>query len=121
MKPDIEIICPKCLKKAAFFSASVIRWTMVVPDINGKVICGSCGLNKDHQFTPKDYYYSISVGKRFLYARTFENLKDLYVYFKEDKRLNGDPELDFPKTFYENRMVIVSKIEKLIDNEIKSC
>ena len=120
MKPDIEIICPKCSQKAAFFSPSVIKWTRVVPDINGKVICGSCGLNRDHQFTPKDYYYSIAVGKRFLYARTFEKLEDLHIYFKEDKRLNGTPELDFPKIFYENRLEIVNKIEKLINNELKN-
>lgn len=94
MKPDIDIICPKCERKAAFYAPSVVLWTRVVPDINGKVICSSCGLNKDYQFDSKDYYYSIPIGSRFLYARTIDKLKDLLTYFKEDKRLKGDPELD---------------------------
>ncbi|MEO1051108.1 MAG: hypothetical protein AAFX87_10790 [Bacteroidota bacterium] len=120
MKPDIEIICPKCSKKAAFYAPGVVRSAMVVPDINGRVVCGFCGFNKAHQFTRKDYYYAIPVGDRFLYARTIENLKILLTYFKEDKRIKGDPELDFPKVFYENRLDIVNRIEKRIDQEVKS-
>ena len=92
MKADIEIFCPKCKSRADFFSESVVRWTRIVPDIEGKVICTSCGYNKEHHFTPEDYYYSIPVGNRNLYARTMENLKTLLKYFKEDKRLK---ELDF--------------------------
>lgn len=120
MKPDIDIICPKCAKKAAFFAPRIIRFTQVVPDINGKVICSACGLNKNHQFSNKDYYYSIPVWSRFLYARTMDNLKHLLTYFKENKRLNGYPEHDFPKQFYTNRLEIVNQIEKRIKEEIKS-
>ncbi len=120
MKPDIDIICPKCEKKAAFYSPSVVRWTRVVPDINGKFICSSCGLKKDYQFGSKDYYYSIPIRSRFLYARTIDELQDLLTYFKEDKRLKSDPELDFPKEFYESRLEIVTQIEERFGKEIKS-
>ena len=118
MKPDIEIICPKCSEKAAFFASKIVRFRVSVPDINGKVICGFCGLNNDHQFSAKDYYYSIPVRNRFLYARTMGDLNELLSFFKEDKRLNGEPELDFPKEFYENRLEIVSLIEKRIRKEM---
>ena len=77
-------------------------------------------LNKDYQFESKDYYYSIPIGSRFLYARTIDKLQDLLTYFKEDKRLKGDPELDFSKEFYESRLEIVNQIEKRFGKEIKS-
>lgn len=120
MKPDIDIISPKCSKKAAFYSQTVIRNTRIVPDINGQVICSSCGLNKNFQFSSNDYYYAIPIGNKFLYARTLDKLKDLLMYFKKDKRLNGNPELDFPKEFYKKRLEIVTKIEKRINEEIKT-
>lgn len=104
-------------KKAAFYAPSVVRWTKVVPDTSGKIICGNCGLNKGHQFTSKDYYYSIPTGNRLLYARTMEELKSLLIYFKKNKGLQGDPELDFPKEFYENRLDIINRIEKRIEKE----
>jgi len=119
MKPDIEIICPSCSKKAAFYSSNIVQWTKIVPRKNGKIVCSSCGINKKYQFTSKDYYYSVPVKNRFLYARTLENLKTLLAYFKGNQRLKSDPELDFPKEFYENRLDIIKQIEKRIETELK--
>ncbi|BDS10882.1 hypothetical protein [Aureispira anguillae] len=119
MKPDIEIICPSCSSKAAFYAPTVVRRTCYVPDMKGKVACSFCGCNREHDFTSKDYYYSIPVGRRFLYARTMENLKVLLAYFKENKRRQSDPELDFPKEFYENRLEIVKRIENKIYKELE--
>lgn len=116
MSPNIEIICPKCFEKAAFYAPKSGSY-VVRPSVNGKVICGNCGLNKEHIFDSKDYYYSIPIKGRNLYARTFENLKLLETYFKENKRLH-DPDLDFPKIFYENRLELVKLIGKRIQEEL---
>lgn len=119
MKPDIQVCCPVCKEKAAFYSEKIIRFTLVVPDVNGKVVCGTCGLNRAHKFTPNDYYFAIPVGSRFLYARTMENLQDILSYFKENKKHLEDPELDFPKEFYKNKKRIVELLEKRIEKELE--
>lgn len=116
MTADIEIICPKCGSKAAYYASKSGSYR-IVPDSQGKVICSNCGLNKSHRLQSKDYYYAIPVKGRILYARTLEKMKVLKDYFEEDKRLQGDPELDFPKVFYENRLLIVKLIEERIEKE----
>jgi len=120
MKAKIEIVCPKCTKKAAFYSLTEIRYRQVVPAINGKTVCTSCGYNDNHLFSSTDYYYAIPVNTRFLYARTKEGLLSLLTYFKKNNRLHGDPEMDFPKEFYVNRLTIIKKIEKIIAEERKA-
>ncbi|MBX2982052.1 MAG: hypothetical protein KF843_05255 [Flavobacteriales bacterium] len=113
--PDIDIICPKCRKRAAFY-ADEKTWTYKI-QIGGKglAICSSCGLNKKIDFDPDLYFYKIPIKDRFLYARTFDDLLRLRNYFAENKRMNGDPELDFPKVFYENRLELVKAIDSRID------
>lgn len=32
MKPDIDMLCPKCSRKAAFYAPNIVRWTRVLPD-----------------------------------------------------------------------------------------
>lgn len=114
MNSQIEIICPKCGKKADFFAETTIHMTRIVPEIDGTVICTHCGLNSKHQFTPKDYYFKVPVGKRYLYARTFENLLSLRKYFAENRRMESDPDLDFPKEFYVNRDKVIEGIDKIL-------
>lgn len=116
-KPDIEIICPNCNQKAVFFSNEKIGNYVQKPSLQGKVICAGCGLNKSMTINNEMYYFKIPVGNRYLYARTFENLEILKSYFKENKRIQDSPELDFPKEFYKNRLEIIEKIEKKIEQE----
>ncbi len=117
MEPDIVIVCPKCGSKASFYSPSVVRHTKVVPSLEGKAICSFCGLNKAHIFSPKDYFYKIEVGGRFLYARSLLKAEILKSYFEKDVRNTADPELDFPAVFYERKDEIVRKLDQLIKGQ----
>ena len=117
MEPDIVIACPKCGSKASFYTPSVVRQTKVVPSLEGKVVCSSCGLNKAHTFSPNDYFFKIEVGGRFLFARTLHKAEALKSYFEKDERSFGDPELDFPKVFYERKDEIVRKLDQLIKDQ----
>jgi len=114
MEADIVIVCPKCGSKASFYSPSVVRQTKVVPSLEGKVVCSSCGVNKAHTFSSNDYFFKIEVGGRFLYARTLQKAEALKTYFEKDERNLGDTELDFPKVFYEHKDEIVRKLDQLI-------
>jgi hypothetical protein len=114
---DIEIKCPVCKKKASFFAnEKVVRNTVVVPSLQGTVICFHCGANKNFTFSNNDYYYQVRVEKRILFARTLEHLLFLKTYFEEKKRTD-DFSLDFPKTFYKSREEIVEKINMIIKKE----
>ena len=107
----IEVKCPKCSKKASYYASQAGSYAFKVAS-EGKVFCTNCGLNKNHTFSSMDYYYAIPIKGRYLYARTLENLKFLRQYFAENRRTQGDPELDFPKVFYENRQELVRLIDK---------
>jgi hypothetical protein len=117
MEPDIIIVCPKCGRRASFYSPSVVRQTKVVPSLEGKVACSSCGLNKAHIFSSNDYFFKIEVGDRFLYARTLKKAEALKTYFEKDEQSSGDPELDFPRVFYERKDEIVRKLDQLIKEQ----
>ncbi len=112
--PDIEIVCPKCGQKAAFYADEIILTYKIQIGGKGLAVCNSCGLNKKIDFDPSLYFYKIPIKDRFLYARTLDSLLALRDYFKENKRLIGDPDLDFPKLFYENRLDLVKAIESRI-------
>lgn len=114
---DIDIICPKCNKKAAFFAKGQVGSYVVRPSLTGRAICIHCGLDKSIDLNNELYYFKIPVDQRYLYARTLKNLEFLKEYFKEDKRHEGDPELDFPAVFYKNRLQLVALIEKRIEKE----
>jgi hypothetical protein len=89
----------------------------VVPSLEGKVVCSSCGLNKAHIFSSNDYFFKIEVGGRFLYARTLNKAKALKTYFEKQVRSSGEPELDFPKVFYERKDELVHKLDQLIKDQ----
>ena len=114
MEPDIVIVCPKCASKAAFYSPSIVRHTVLVPSLAGTVVCPSCGFNKAHTFSSSDYFHKIEVGDRFLFARTLSTANALKDHFENDSRRSTDPELDFPKVFYERKDEIVRKLDQLI-------
>jgi rubredoxin len=113
MEPDIVIICPNCSGKAAFSSPSVVRQTVVVPSLEGKVTCPMCGLSKAHTFSSTDYFYKIEIGGRSLFARNLGNADALRKYFAYGGK-SDSPELDFPKVFYECREEIVRKLGDMI-------
>jgi hypothetical protein len=113
--PDIDIICPSCQKKAAFYGNGTESYnTIVRPNREGKAICVHCSYNASIIFTNKDYFYQIPVGNRLLYARTKENLILLRDFFKEKRKFSGDPDMDFPKLFYRNSAEIIRQINLLL-------
>lgn len=118
LNPDIEVICPSCRRKASFFADHQSGLYQIKPSNIGTIQCLKCGFNGKFNCNSKDYYYKIEIGNRYLYARTFENLKILRNYFYENKRRASDPELDFPKLFYKRRLDIIRKIDKKINSEL---
>lgn len=90
------------------------------PYMDGKASCIHCGYNSTFRFTTKDYYYKIPIGDRTLYAKTFENLLFLRDYFKGKRKINDDPDIDFPRLFYKNRMEIIKKIDQIEKDHKKS-
>jgi hypothetical protein len=116
-KIDIDIICPKCKCKAAFFADGKVGTYVIRPSLKGRAVCLNCGLDKSIEVTSELYYFQIAIAGRYLYARTLENLEVLKDYFKAGKKLNSDPDLDFPAVFYENRLNLVQQIEKRIEQE----
>ena len=114
MNPDIEIICPNCQSKANFYANGTTDEYVIKPKHNGKMSCGNCGANKKIEISSEMYFYQIPIDNRIIYARTFDNLLRIRKYFAENLRMNSDPELDFPKSFYKNRTRIVELIDKRI-------
>ncbi len=113
---QVEIICPKCEKKAIFHSV-LIGGYKLRPDNNGRITCTFCGANSNHVFSRKDYYYQIPIGNRTLFAENYEKLLFLRNYFNyklQEKKGRWDPDLDFPGMFYKKRKEIVEKIDQLI-------
>lgn len=112
---QVEVVCPKCTRKAIFHSILIGRYVMH-PDINGRVTCAYCGFNGIHTFSKKDYYYQIEIGDRTLFARTFEQLMFYRNYFnyKLQEKPRHDPNSDFPKIFYKKRKEIVEKIDQFL-------
>jgi hypothetical protein len=114
----VDIVCPKCSKKALFHSEYVGTYKLY-PKKEGKITCVNCGLNGLHIFSNKDYYYQIPVGNRILYAGTKDYLIFLKNFFREEykHKTGGDSELDFPRIFYLKREEIVKKINSLLEKE----
>ena len=112
----VDIICPKCGKKAVFHSRLIGTYKLH-PGQNGKMTCTHCGFNSNHTFSGKDYYYKVQVGERTLYAQTLDKLVALRDYFKnyDENKDHHNPETDFPKTFYARRKELIRKIDELID------
>ena len=120
-KPIIEIPCPKCAKKAIFHSNEWGGSYIYRPSKEGIVKCSYCGYNKSFLFSSEHYYYKIAVGKRYLYARTRKNLIFLRNYFANTRYKNfNDPGLDYPKSFYKNRLDIVRKIDNKLKADLNS-
>ncbi|WP_052593175.1 hypothetical protein [Aureispira sp. CCB-QB1] len=113
----VAIICPKCNSKASYFYSKANTYRQqIVPQ--GKAICSHCAyINPSFHFSNNCYYYKIQVKNRFLYARNREGLQSIMTYFEQDKRRTSNPDLDFPKLFYQNRLVIIQQIKKLLDAE----
>ncbi len=118
-KIELEIVCPRCTKKAIFHSVLIGTYKMY-PDKNGNVTCTHCGFNANHIFSNADYYYRVSVVDRTLYAQTLDKLILLQNYFKnyDQNKIHHDPNIDFPKTFYKNRKEIVKRIDSILEKEI---
>lgn len=118
-KVTIDINCPRCRKKAIFHSTLVGTYKLY-PETKGRITCGFCGLNVEHDFDNTDYYYQLTIGNRTLFARDKENLISIRNFFEQgykDKTNKIDPELDFPKEFYSRKEEIVKKIDLLIEKE----
>ena len=115
---SVDIICPNCSKRA-LFQAEAIGAYKLYPNTQGLISCTHCGLNREHNFTSQDYYYQIDVGKRKLFAQNRDNLVSLRDFFQDGNKTkpNTDPNLDFPKAFYQNKEVIVKRINQLLENE----
>lgn len=112
--PDIDISCPNCQKKAAFFAKQLISFYPLRLSKKGKVSCFNCGLNRSFNFTSKDYY-QFEIGKRFFYARTKKDLLFLKDYFLENRRMSEGPDHDFSKLFYKHRLEILKKINRIVE------
>lgn len=112
----VDVICPKCEQKACFKS-SWIKTYKSKPAPNGMITCTKCGLAKPYLLSDLKYYYAIQVGDRYLIARDKKHFIDLYTYFKENRRWNDSPDLDFPKTFYINKDILIKKAEQLLEND----
>ncbi len=113
-KSIVDIKCPRCSKKSRYTSDYTVYSLQRVPKRQGKVSCKYCGFNSLHSLESTDYFYSFSIKDRIFYAWNREHLVNLLNYFEEDKRILSDPELDFPKIFYQNRLYIIKKIKELL-------
>ena len=117
MTSNIDIKCPKCSNKASFFSDKEIKQRFIIRSCEGKAVCLKCGFNKKHSFSEKDYYYAIPIKDRILYGRNIKNLVELKKHFKENLKIWEDPELDYPKVFYQNKDEIITQIDKILKKE----
>lgn len=113
---QIIIKCPKCSQKALFKSAWKTELYVLRPELKGDVICSSCGYAGSREFSKEDYYYQIPIKNRTLYARTLENLIAIRDFFLENKK-KEEPELDFPKEFYECKDEIIKRIDQILKDE----
>jgi hypothetical protein len=114
MNPDIEIQCPKCQSKANFYADGTIGNYVIEPSHNGKMSFSKCGMSKKIEISSEIYFHQLPIDYRILYARTFDDLLILRAYFAENMKMNSEPELDFPKSFYKRRKEIVELIDKRI-------
>lgn len=113
----VDVVCPECGRKACFkssWNSGYIRR----PQNEGVLTCIHCGLVKSYKLDNLKYYYAIEVGGRHLVGRTKDDFITLYNYFRENKRWEEDPDLDFPKVFYINRKELIKKARKLLDQEV---
>ena len=113
---QIIIKCPKCSQKALFKSSWNNDLYVLHHEVEGKVVCSGCGYTGSKEFSNKDYYYQIPIKNRTLYARTLENLIAIRDFFQDNKKIS-EPELDFPKVFYECKDEIVKKINHILKDE----
>src|SRR5690606_6113484 len=114
----IDIICPQCLRKGLFVSPSVQRGLKLVPDVDGQISCGHCGLNRSSRFDPSMYWYKVQVEDRFLFARTIEDVMHLKNFFSSDTGSHESPEEDLPAVFYRNRRYIANRLNEMIKSHI---
>ena len=115
----IDIKCPSCANKATFFceSGQTGKFQKVT---TGEVRCGHCGyINASFNFTNEHYYYQVSIGNRKVFASSLNHLIGIRNYFYERKKINDEPDYDFPKSFYQQRNEIVKKIDKIMLEEQK--
>ncbi|KOY86542.1 hypothetical protein AD998_10650 [bacterium 336/3] len=110
----IDVICPKCSKKAAYYAERAGTYIQY-PKKEGIIKCSYCGLNKNHVFSNKDYFYKINIGKRFLFARNMRGLNNIKFFFENNLKFT-DPDDDFPKEFYKKKKFIINEIQKIINN-----
>jgi len=114
-----DIICPECNSKAEFLSdEEVVINCKYRPSKEGKIICSKCGLIKNSVLNLEMYYFQIPVGNRYLYARNRENLIALRKYFDENLKID-DPNMDFPREFYINKVALIKSIDKRLKKELK--
>lgn len=114
---DIDIVCPDCQGKAAFFTNGWTGTYQIRPERKGIVVCMNCGLNKSIEFNNELYYFKIPIAGRYLYARTLNNLKHLREFFAENRRVDDDPDFDFPAVFYKNQLKLIQLIDERISIE----
>ncbi|MCU0436759.1 MAG: hypothetical protein MUC49_02525 [Raineya sp.] len=110
----VDVICPKCSKKAVYYA----EWTgsyVQYPKKKGVVKCSYCGLHKKHTFSSQDYFYKISIGTRLLFARNIEKLNCIKTFFEKNLKTE-EPDLDFPKEFYQRKDLIIKEIQKILNN-----
>ena len=114
----VDIICPSCSKKACF-KAEAVGTYKLYPNKHGLISCTHCGLYREHNFSNQDYYYQIDVGKRKLFAQNRDNLLQIRDFFQDEykTKANEDTNLDFPKEFYQNKDIIVKRINRLLEDE----
>jgi hypothetical protein len=92
----------------------------LVPDVNGTIRCGSCGVGKVLRFKPAMYWFKVPVDGRFLYARTREHAFDLLDFFQSGKKTTDGPEADFPALFYIKRAQIIAGLSALLEQDAPS-
>jgi len=114
-----DILCPECNNKAEFLSDEEILIDCIWrPSKEGKIICLKCGLIKNSVFNQEMYYFQIPVRNSYLYARNRENLIVLAKYFDENLKMD-DPNMDFPREFYINRVALIKSIDRRLKKELK--
>ena len=65
MKSDIDIVCPNCQQKAAYFADIKTHNYLLKVGSKGKMSCLNCGLNGKLDFKPEHYFYKIPIKERF--------------------------------------------------------
>ncbi len=113
MQTEIVIKCPKCSEKALFKSVLTGDSYVKYPERKGIAICKHCGYNSVISFTQELYYYKIIIDNNTLFARSLDNLILIRDHLQYGIK-NTEPDTDFPKWFYENKVEVIRKINALL-------